>query len=82
MLFCECVQVAKQFGNVFSLRWGTDKIVFVSGHKMVKDVLVTQGDIFLDRPLSPLFNEVFKGRGKIFKSNCCCCLSCKCLFLC
>ncbi|XP_067110033.1 cytochrome P450 2J2-like [Osmerus mordax] len=56
-------KVAKQFGNVFSLQWGADKIVFVSGYKMVKDVLVTQGDNFLDRPTSPLFNEVFKGCG-------------------
>lgn len=59
------IQVAQQFGNIFSLRWGADKVVFVSGYKMVKEVLVTQGDYFLDRPVSPLFDEVFKGNGEM-----------------
>lgn len=37
----------------------------MSGYKMVKDVLMTQGDNFLDRPASPLFSDVFKDCGKI-----------------
>ncbi|XP_070989343.1 cytochrome P450 2J2-like isoform X5 [Oncorhynchus clarkii lewisi] len=56
-------KVAEQFGNIFSLRWGAEKVVFVSGYKMVKDVLMTQGDNFLDRPASPLFSDVFKDCG-------------------
>ncbi|XP_029498881.2 cytochrome P450 2J2-like isoform X2 [Oncorhynchus nerka] len=56
-------KVAEQFGNIFSLRWGAEKVVFVSGYKMVKDVLMTQGDHFLDRPASPLFSDVFKDCG-------------------
>nr|XP_029498880.1 cytochrome P450 2J2-like isoform X1 [Oncorhynchus nerka] len=56
-------KVAEQFGNIFSLRWGAENVVFVSGYKMVKDVLMTQGDHFLDRPASPLFSDVFKDCG-------------------
>ncbi|XP_067261983.1 cytochrome P450 2J4-like [Chanodichthys erythropterus] len=56
-------QVAAKFGNIFSLRVGYDKIVLVSGYEWVKEVLVTQGDNFLDRAMSPLFKEVFQGNG-------------------
>ncbi|CAB1326476.1 unnamed protein product [Coregonus sp. 'balchen'] len=56
-------KVAERFGNVFSLRWGGEKVVFVSGYKMVKEVLMTQGDNFLDRPASPLFSDIFKDCG-------------------
>ncbi|XP_059405689.1 cytochrome P450 2J2-like isoform X3 [Carassius carassius] len=56
-------EVAAKFGNVFSLRVGYDKIVLVSGYKWVKEVLVTQGDYFLDRIISPPFKEVVQGNG-------------------
>ncbi|XP_051528748.1 cytochrome P450 2J2-like [Myxocyprinus asiaticus] len=56
-------KVTEKFGNIFSLREGYDKIVLVSGYKLVKEVLVTQGDCFLDRLISPLFTEVFQGNG-------------------
>ncbi|XP_056103404.1 cytochrome P450 2J2-like [Rhinichthys klamathensis goyatoka] len=56
-------EVAAKFGNIFSLRMGYDKIVVVSGYEWVKEVLVTQGDNFLDRAISPLFQEVFQGNG-------------------
>lgn len=55
-------QLAEKYGNVFSLRRGTTKIVYVSGYKMVKEALVTQGESFA-RCISPLFDEIYKGRG-------------------
>ncbi|KAL0192072.1 hypothetical protein M9458_010368, partial [Cirrhinus mrigala] len=55
------MQVAAKFGSIFSLRVGYDKIVLVSGYEWVKEVLVTQGDYFLDRLISPPFKEVFQG---------------------
>ncbi|KAK2911362.1 hypothetical protein Q8A67_003495 [Cirrhinus molitorella] len=45
-------EVAAKFGNIF--RVGYDKIVLVSGYEWVKEVLVTQGDYFLDRLISPI----------------------------
>jgi len=63
------MQVAAKFGNIFSLRMGYDKIVLVSGYEWVKEVLVTQGDNFLDRAISPLFQEVFQLNGE-FSVSC------------
>uniref|UniRef100_A0A667Z2S1 Uncharacterized protein n=1 Tax=Myripristis murdjan TaxID=586833 RepID=A0A667Z2S1_9TELE len=34
-------------------------------YKLAKEALVTQGDCFLDRNISPLFDKVFKGNGEI-----------------
>lgn len=59
------LQLAAEFGNIFSVRWGGIKVVVVSGYKLAKEALVTQGDCFLDRPVSPLFDKVFKGNGEI-----------------
>lgn len=58
------MQVAAKFGKIFSLRVGYDKIVLVSGYEWVKEVLVTQGDYFLDRIISPPFKEVVQGNGE------------------
>uniref|UniRef100_A0A667Z2R1 Uncharacterized protein n=1 Tax=Myripristis murdjan TaxID=586833 RepID=A0A667Z2R1_9TELE len=57
------LQLAAEFGNIFSVHWGRDKVVVVSGYKLAKEALVTQGDCFLDRNISPLFDKVFKGNG-------------------
>ncbi|CAL8343723.1 unnamed protein product [Merluccius merluccius] len=56
-------KLAERFGSVFSVRWGGDRVVVVSGYRAVREVLVTQGDVFLERPISPLFHQVFKGNG-------------------
>ncbi|XP_063057369.1 cytochrome P450 2J2-like [Engraulis encrasicolus] len=56
-------KLAEEYGEVFSLRWGSEKTVFISGYKMVKEALVTQLDSFADRPVVPLFHKVFKGIG-------------------
>uniref|UniRef100_A0AAY4DFR2 Cytochrome P450 n=2 Tax=Denticeps clupeoides TaxID=299321 RepID=A0AAY4DFR2_9TELE len=61
-------KLAEKYGEVFSLRWGSEKTVFVSGYKMVKEALVTQLDSFPDRPVIPLFHVNFKGQG-IISSN-------------
>ncbi|XP_068449005.1 cytochrome P450 2J2-like isoform X1 [Clinocottus analis] len=56
-------KLALEYGPVFSLRQGSERIVFISSHKMVKEALVHQLDSFVDRPVVPLFHEVFKGIG-------------------
>lgn len=58
------VQLAEEYGPVFSLRKGSERIVFISGFKMVKEALVNQLDSFVDRPIIPLFHVVFKGLGE------------------
>lgn len=56
-------QLSEKYGNIFSLRRGTTKIVYVSGYKIVQEALVIQEDSFA-RCVSPLFDEIYKGRGK------------------
>ncbi|XP_057697485.1 cytochrome P450 2J2-like isoform X3 [Corythoichthys intestinalis] len=56
-------RLAKDYGPVYSLRRGGERIVFVSGYRMVKEALVNQLDSFVDRPSVPLFDGIFKGIG-------------------
>lgn len=58
------MQLAEKYGPVFSLRRGSERLVFISGYKMVKEALVSQLDSFVDRPIVPLFHVVFQGLGK------------------
>nr|XP_013809028.1 PREDICTED: cytochrome P450 2J2-like [Apteryx mantelli mantelli] len=44
---------------------GSMSFVFVNGFQMVKEVLVNQGENFLDRPEKPLDLEVFNSRGLV-----------------
>uniref|UniRef100_A0A667WJD1 Cytochrome P450, family 2, subfamily N, polypeptide 13 n=1 Tax=Myripristis murdjan TaxID=586833 RepID=A0A667WJD1_9TELE len=61
LCFMQCPQLTKAYGNVFSIRFGRDKMVFVCGYKMVKEAIVTQAENFVDRPYSPLFERVYNG---------------------
>ncbi|KAJ7992922.1 hypothetical protein DPEC_G00267100 [Dallia pectoralis] len=49
------------YGNIFSMSLGRDKTVFVTGYKMVKEVLVTQAENFASRPHSPMSARVYTG---------------------
>ncbi len=73
-IVCICLlifefQLAEVYGNVFSLRVGSEKMVVVSGYRMVKEALITQIDSFVERPNVPLFHKVFKGIGKYTDHN-------------
>ncbi|KAG9282738.1 cytochrome P450 2J2-like [Astyanax mexicanus] len=61
-------KLAEKFGNIFSLRRGSTKIVYVSGYKAVKEALVTKVESFA-RFVTPLFNEIYKGRGVSFSNG-------------
>ncbi|XP_063322079.1 cytochrome P450 2J2-like [Pelmatolapia mariae] len=56
-------ELAQKYGPVFSLRRGSEWMVFVAGYKMVKEALVSQLDSFVDRPIIPLFHVVLKDLG-------------------
>uniref|UniRef100_A0A3P8VGW1 Cytochrome P450, family 2, subfamily N, polypeptide 13 n=1 Tax=Cynoglossus semilaevis TaxID=244447 RepID=A0A3P8VGW1_CYNSE len=62
-------KLADVYGNVFCIRLGRHKTVFVSGWKMVKQAIVTQADIFVDRPYSPMVNRIYSGNSGLFFSN-------------
>lgn len=56
-------KLSEEYGPVFSLRRGSNRVVFVSGFKMVKEALVNQLESFANRPIVPLFHVTFKGLG-------------------
>ncbi|KAM4629268.1 uncharacterized protein ACJ7VT_001612 [Polymixia lowei] len=63
-------KLADVYGNVFCMRLGRDKTVFVSGYKMVKEAIVTQADNFVDRPYSPMASRLYSGNSVgLFFSN-------------
>ncbi|XP_075792217.1 cytochrome P450 2J2-like [Pelodiscus sinensis] len=62
-------KLAEKYGNIFSVQFGNLKYVIVNGFQLVKEVLVHQGDDFLDRPHIPLIHEIFKTFGLIMSNG-------------
>lgn len=56
-------QLGHAYNNIFSLRLGRDKVVCITGYKMVKEALVTQAENFVDRPHSPMQERVGGSNG-------------------
>lgn len=46
---------------MFSVRLGSEKMVFVSGYKMLKEAVGTQAENFVDRPYTPLSDRFCSG---------------------
>lgn len=62
-------KLADVYGNVFSVRLGSEKLVFASGYKMVKEAIVAQAENFVDRPYSAITDRMYSGTGGLFMSN-------------
>ncbi|XP_006137090.1 cytochrome P450 2K4-like isoform X1 [Pelodiscus sinensis] len=60
------LELSKKYGPVFSIQMGCQKMVVLSGYKMVKEALVNQADAFAERPKIPVFEATSKGYGVIF----------------
>nr|XP_004557314.1 cytochrome P450 2J2 [Maylandia zebra] len=61
--FKSMMKLAETYGPVFSVKRGSERMVYVAGYKMVKEALVNQLDSFIDRPVLPLFHIIYKGLG-------------------
>uniref|UniRef100_A0A8C5G0U4 Uncharacterized protein n=1 Tax=Gouania willdenowi TaxID=441366 RepID=A0A8C5G0U4_GOUWI len=62
-------KLSKEYGNIFSVRLGKDKIVFVCGLKMVKEAIVKQAENFVDRPHSALVDRIITGKSGLQSSH-------------
>ncbi|KAM6327348.1 cytochrome P450 2J2-like isoform 2-T2 [Podargus strigoides] len=62
-------KLIQKYGNIFSIRMGNMWFVTVNGLHLVKEVLVNQGDNFLDRPVIPPDSEVFSKIGLVNSSG-------------
>ncbi|NXH17146.1 CP2J2 protein, partial [Bucco capensis] len=58
-----------KYGDVYSIRMGSTAFVTVSGLRMIKEVLVNQGENFIDRPEFPFAEDTFSKMGLIFSSG-------------
>ncbi|XP_044289826.1 cytochrome P450 2J1-like [Varanus komodoensis] len=57
--FSDIEKLREKYGNVLSLQLASMQFVVVSGLPLVKEVLVHQGENFVDRPELPFTREVF-----------------------
>lgn len=63
-------QLSKRYGDIFGMHMGSMKFVMVNGMRLVKEVLVNQGDKFLDRPDIPIDKEIFSKIGELSLKTC------------
>ncbi|XP_036590331.1 cytochrome P450 2C23-like [Trichosurus vulpecula] len=59
-------QLAETYGPIYTLYFGTQRIVVLHGYNIVKEALIDQGDIFMARGDVPIFEDFAKGKGVIF----------------
>ncbi|XP_039567559.1 cytochrome P450 2J2-like [Passer montanus] len=58
-------KLRKRYGDIFAIQMGSMKFVIVSGMRLMKEVLVNQGNKFMDRPDIPIDEEIFSKIGLI-----------------
>ncbi|XP_044530715.1 cytochrome P450 2J2-like [Gracilinanus agilis] len=62
-------ETVKKYGNIFSLELLGSPVVVVTGLPLIKEVLVNQGHVFIDRPHTPLRSYIFKTFGLIMSNG-------------
>ncbi|KAG9466870.1 hypothetical protein GDO78_015949 [Eleutherodactylus coqui] len=60
------MELAKEYGTVFSFHLGMSKTVVLCGYETIKDALLNHAEIFSERPDTPMFTAAMKGHGKPF----------------
>uniref|UniRef100_A0AAX7UDE7 Cytochrome P450, family 2, subfamily P, polypeptide 6 n=1 Tax=Astatotilapia calliptera TaxID=8154 RepID=A0AAX7UDE7_ASTCA len=64
-----CVQFAEKYGKIFSLRLFGGRLVVLNGYKLLRDVLVQQGEDFIDRPTLPSFENLLGNNGLLMSNG-------------
>lgn len=57
-------ELAKLYGNVYSIYVGSQLVVILNGYKVVRDALSNHPDVFSDRPDIPAISIMTKRKGK------------------
>ncbi|KAM6424011.1 cytochrome P450 2W1 [Liasis olivaceus] len=63
------LKLAKKYGPVFTLYFGFQKVVVLTGYEAVKDALVNFTEEFVDRPSIPIFEQIQHGNGVFFSTG-------------
>ncbi|NWQ76950.1 CP2J2 protein, partial [Columbina picui] len=62
-------KLTEKYGDIFGLKMGISSFVIVNVLRLVKEVLVNQGENFLDRPEMPVDKELFSKRGLVLSNG-------------
>ncbi|XP_054995792.1 cytochrome P450 2J2-like [Sorex araneus] len=62
-------QLVKKYGNVIGLEFVGFYSVIITGLPLIKEALVEQGHHFMNRPVTPLRNRIFKENGLLMSSG-------------
>ncbi|XP_025032505.1 cytochrome P450 2K1-like [Python bivittatus] len=54
-------QLSKEYGPIFRIKLGFHELVVLTGYETVKEALVNQADVFVDKAAIPIFEEFAKG---------------------
>ncbi|XP_070588581.1 cytochrome P450 2K1-like [Erythrolamprus reginae] len=60
------LKLSKEYGTVFHLQMGCQKMVVLTGYETVKEALVNQAEAFAERPIVPIYKDYTKGFGIVF----------------
>ncbi|XP_045889188.1 cytochrome P450 2K1-like [Micropterus dolomieu] len=62
-------ELSKRYGSVFTVYFGTKKVVVLAGYQTVKEALVNYAEEFGDRDIPPIFYELTHGHGILFANG-------------
>ncbi|XP_032923016.1 cytochrome P450 2J2-like [Catharus ustulatus] len=62
-------KLSKRYGDIFGIHMGSMKFVMVNGMRLVREVLINQGDKFMERPDFPIDEQVFSKIGLVSSSG-------------
>uniref|UniRef100_A0A3P8P580 Cytochrome P450, family 2, subfamily P, polypeptide 6 n=1 Tax=Astatotilapia calliptera TaxID=8154 RepID=A0A3P8P580_ASTCA len=62
-------EFAEKYGKIFSLRLFGGRLVVLNGYKLLRDVLVQQGEDFIDRPTLPSFENLLGNNGLLMSNG-------------
>ncbi|XP_078521501.1 cytochrome P450 2J4-like [Lissotriton helveticus] len=63
------MQLAKTYGNVFTVWLGQKPVVVLNGCQALRDGLISHSEELVDRPSIPTYHELTRGKGVLFSSG-------------
>ncbi|XP_018425066.1 PREDICTED: cytochrome P450 2K1-like [Nanorana parkeri] len=63
------MELSEKYGEIFTVHFGSKKMVVIAGYSAVKEALVNQADDFGERADTPLFKLTNKEKGIVFSNG-------------
>ncbi|XP_027708656.1 cytochrome P450 2J2-like [Vombatus ursinus] len=62
-------KLSRKYGNIYCTHVGSYNFIMVTGLPLIKEVLVNQAQVFIDRPQAPIHLHVFQSLGLIMSNG-------------